>query len=317
MTQPEMPLEKFACSDTNPGGFWDPYEKVYHVYSYQHLIQVSGYVKHVISNDRNTYDNSDVYFRGQKELYGHKLIPTLFRDEKKDSHENTEKINIQNRLSAIKAYCDDKVFDDIFTTDDSDIRKAILQHYGINTEWIDIVDNIWVALWFSCYECIFRRIKKDNNRATYVDFIQRTNSDIITDKKAGEKADKKTNKHAYIHLIKAGRLPNEKISGVFSNGESKLIDLRICAPSTFVRPHAQHGLLVKCHQDSHHQRKDYADLIVGTIRIDLVHALDWLGQGQSLTKQALFPSAFYDYGYADLLAFAPDAKPILGNICIV
>ncbi|WP_420914265.1 FRG domain-containing protein [Comamonas aquatica] len=39
-----------------------------------------------------------------------------------------------------------------------------MQHYGLNTTWIDIVDNIWVALWFACHEA---RCTKDGKFIHY------------------------------------------------------------------------------------------------------------------------------------------------------
>ncbi|GAA0468199.1 hypothetical protein Ade02nite_79030 [Paractinoplanes deccanensis] len=29
--------------------------------------------------------------------------------------------------------------------------EPLLQHYGIRTRWLDLVGNIWSALWFACH----------------------------------------------------------------------------------------------------------------------------------------------------------------------
>lgn len=30
--------------------------------------------------------------------------------------------------------------------------EPLVQHYGVRTRWLDVVDNIWVALWFACHQ---------------------------------------------------------------------------------------------------------------------------------------------------------------------
>ena len=84
-----------------------------------------------------------VYFRGEKDFHS-STIPSLFRNI------NCEiESEIKNRK---------KAFDDLVNTlpqlytskrfKKEDFRP-LLQHYGIRTDWIDLVDNIFVALWFS------------------------------------------------------------------------------------------------------------------------------------------------------------------------
>ena len=59
---------------------------------------------------------------------------------------------------------------------------------------------------------------------------------------------------------------------------------------------------------------DCRALHVGTIRVDLPSALDWLGDATTLTTHALFPPAFYDYGYRELLEYVVLQDDVLGAI---
>lgn len=77
---------------------------------------------------------------------------------------------------------------------------------------------------------------------------------------------------------------------------------------SFLRPHAQHGLVLrrKVHQPTSYgaDAYDIAPAVIGIIkiRIDKVH--EWMGNGGLLTQNNLFPPPAYDYGYDLLLSRA-------------
>ena len=83
-----------------------------------------------------------VYFRGEKQFH-RSTIPSLFRHIHGDVTGD-----IVRRKQA---------FDDLVTSLQSlysqtrfrEDFRPLLQHYGIRTDWLDLVDNIFVALWFS------------------------------------------------------------------------------------------------------------------------------------------------------------------------
>ncbi len=56
-----------------------------------------------------------------------------------------------------------------------DIGGAIFQHYGIRTPWIDLVDNLFIAIWFAATErsesepYFYKRSKQDYE---FIYFIQ-------------------------------------------------------------------------------------------------------------------------------------------------
>lgn len=81
--------------------------------------------------------------------------------------------------------------------------------------------------------------------------------------------------------------------------------MRQALPSTFLRPHAQHGLVIRrkvhnCDIQKNAEAYDLAPAIVGIIRIRIDRVKEWIGTGKLLTQSSLFPPPAYDYGY-DLL----------------
>ena len=179
-------------------------------------------------------------------------------------------------------------------------RPAILQHYGINTKWLDVVDNIWVALWFACHEA--RVLDRDK---PYVHFVRRRRP----------YPDQSKPKHAYVFLIQATDVePQKETPGLWVSKEAEMIDLRIAAPSLYIRPHAQHGLLVKKRNNDDLASSEFGPMVVGILRVEIGDALDWIGGGSLLSAHTLFPPPYHDFGYHTLLCKAPPPTAVLGGI---
>lgn len=100
----------------------------------------AGYVK-------NRNPDADIYFRGEAGNHKH-IVPSLFRDS---GAPHTDSKIIKARFSA---YCELKklVFnhykDKVSRFKKEDIDN-LFQHYGIKSPVIDMVDNIYVAIWFA------------------------------------------------------------------------------------------------------------------------------------------------------------------------
>jgi hypothetical protein len=250
------------------------------------LIQAAGYLKFTLARDRH----QGVFFRGQTKLYS-SLVPTLFRGlgqlnsvKPRLALEKEFLLKIESEARALRAV-------------DQDCREALLQHYGIKTSWIDVVDNIWVALWFASHHAYTTGWPEES-----LHFERR-----VPDQSAGEK-------YAYVLLLKSSMKPRESRPGQYKDESSETIDLRVAAPSHFVRPHAQHGVLVRRLSKRGHPVIDNGPLLVGTIRVRLAAALEWLGTGSTLSSHSLFPPAFYDFGYRELLAQITTGNRALGAI---
>ena len=80
--------------------------------------------------------------------------------------------------------------------------------------------------------------------------------------------------------------------------ETEMVDLRKSIPSIFIRPHIQHGLLVRTRSVTN---PNMVSLIQGIVRIKLDDALEWLGEGRSLTAESMMPAPNYDSGFRQLI----------------
>lgn len=259
---------------------------VYHVDDPHALVQAAGYLKHI----HGCNGGEHILFRGESKLYG-TLPPTLFRGVSTHAGQS-RRIGLLNSLLA-SARSANKIFKSL----DPRAHEPLLQHYGLKTSWIDLVDNIWVALWFACH-----RAYAAGPINEYLHFEQRTQS-------------KDPGGFAYILLISADSKPSQKSPpGVVIGKSTELVDLRVAAPSIFLRPHAQHGLLMRMRGDNIMRPLDYSPQIRGVVRIKLDDALEWLGHGKMLGVHALFPPPFYDRGYDILLRSGIVGSQEIGSV---
>lgn len=258
---------------------------VYHVTTPHALTQAAGYLKFVRGPSKQA-----VFFRGQRKLYG-RLSPSLYRGLSTQKGQGT-------RSKAIRAACLDiasknSIFDQI----PPEAHEPLLQHYGLNTSWIDLVDNVWVALWFACHRAL-----TTGAAGQFLHFERRN------------PADETEAPWAYILLIAGDAVVSEPyVPGLWRGSWTEVVDLRIAAPSLFLRPHAQHGVLFRMRANSIMRPLDYSQQVVDIIRIDLRHALAWLGEGAMLSTHALFPPPYYDRGYSFLLD-TTEVYPEVGTV---
>jgi len=262
----------------------DSGQQVYHVTSPHVLLQASGYLKHVLGNQMPC----SVLFRGQDKLYK-TLEPTLYRNVKSQKVKSNRDAALKEYLELLKA--ENKVLRAIAEP----IWDPLLQHYGIRTKWLDLVDNVWVALWFACHSA-----KTTGNYGKYLHFERRI---------PGRKAE-----YAFVLLLRSDASDRSDQPGMWIGDQTELVDLRIAVPSTFLRPHAQHAVLLRRCKGLDHTRVDYSDFVVGIIRVELADALSWLGNGTLLTTHALSPPAHYDFGYQELLQGAAEGNTNIGTI---
>lgn len=261
---------------------------VYHVTNPHLFVQAAGYLKHTVTQS----GRSSVLFRGQSKLYP-AMHPSLYRGIATQAGKQSRDSRLNDYLTKIQS--GQRVLRNVKQF----AREPLLQHYGIRTRWIDVVDNAWVALWFACHDVLATGRLKE-----YLHFERRTRP-----YSSSEKA------YAYILLIHVGMEASDPTRpGLYSGGDTEVVDLRVAVSSTFVRPHAQHGLLFRRCKQADHNHLDYADFVVGTLRVEIGDALDWLGSGSLLNVHTLFPPATYDFGYRELLQGAPPGSGVLGAI---
>lgn len=260
--------------------------KVLHVTKPAVLIQAAGYPRFCMAQD----NRKNVYFRGQSKLY-ETLAPSLLRGAKSQStvHRREERLNLFLKDLHSSA--------NILRNVDRHVREALLQHYGLRTRWLDCVENVWVALWFACHEGV--AFGKQRQYLHYEKRQQKRTSDSF----------------AYVLLVSSASQQDPKaIAGCFRDMDSATIDLRTAVPSHFVRPHAQHGVVVRAHHESGQCPLDFFDMVSGVIRVELRDALSWLGTGDLLTSHSLFPPPAYDFGYQEILKGRWEEDDLLGAI---
>jgi hypothetical protein len=165
-------------------------------------------------------------------------------------------------------------------------HAPLLQHYGVRTKWLDLVDNVWVALWFACHSAVAL-----GRRQQSLYFETRRRPYPCNGKQ----------EYVYVILVHAGKVNSASEPGVMTGPDSEVIDLRVAAPSLYLRPHAQHAVLMKRKGGCEFGDFDFSRLVVGTVRVELGDALSWLGAGNLLSVHTLFPPPHYDFGYRLLL----------------
>lgn len=266
--------------------------EVFHVENPHAFVQASGYLKYVRAKDHA----ENVYYRGQRR-YHEGLSPSLFRGV-------ATKGDRDGRITALKSFLRDFVEASrgkgrLLDSFPEEMLEPLLQHYGVRTSWVDLVDNVWVALWFACY-----RAHTAGEFDTFLHFEKRL-----------PRREEEQERFAYVVLVATEMVERSQTPGLWRGPRTELADLRIGVPSVFVRPHAQHGVLFRLRGGPGGGREtDYVPAVLGALRVALPDALDWLGEGSLLDVHALFPPPHYDEGYRILLKQASDNEVIPNSV---
>lgn len=286
----------FDCGNSVP---------IYDIHDIFGLNQLIGYAKFI----NNKYGR--IFYRGECHLHN-SIIPSIFRRV-------TSTKKHKRLLSLIKIIRNDKGLSKELNLNEWGVSEAeliiesMLQHYGAQTRFIDVVDNHWIALWMGQN----RFVKKNNGYATYEprDFGYYENIQVIIEaKKALEKKNLKSyfknlecinlsELYQYIILL-AIPYENEVSKGFYKSESFDQIDLRQTLPSIFLRPHAQHGLLIKKKggDNGNPLFYDLSSQVVCILRMRVDRVRSWLGEGNLISQKNLFPSPAFDLGYNILLS---------------
>lgn len=279
--------------------------KIYTITDPNILSRFVGYGKYI-----NRY-GYNVYLRGQTDIYKGTLIPSIFRSVSAGRGGTVNPDKLVENLSVImkKISYESKSMNDYNPI----VLEPVLQHYGMKTSMIDLVDNLWVALWFGLYSGKTELVgnKGDNGGTEHLYYIPRD------PEKWGEVAPGKglfpIRQYAYVYLIATDAIEesriygreksDDKYAGIYEGKATIAVDLRKAVQSRFLRPHAQHGIMLKKKGKigGKYCAMDYSDLIVGIAEVPVDLGLKWIGQSSLLNVSTLFPSAVYDSGYRDML----------------
>lgn len=223
-----------------------------------------------------------ILFRGQSQLYGGSLKPSLWRNL-------TGAELVTEAKAQLGQYLTD-FWEPKFRSkhvDDGPAVEALLQHYGLKTSWLDVVDTLWPALWFASH-----RLSPLQKRAP------------------GQSYEPSDSPYCYLLCLKTGvqQSPPVRGSGLVQDEDCELVDLRIAASSLFLRPHCQHGQLIR---SANGDAVDYWHLVEGIIRLPTPTVLKWLGDSELVSERFLFPAE--DFGLNDLKRYAKLPPENLGN----
>lgn len=245
------------------------------VKSYRALVRVIGFY---------WYQSENVLLRGQEQCFG-SLQASAWRPLTSSTPTLPMQLDgfLQRFRQAIKF---DRAPLHAYTT------EPLLQHYGLRTRWLDLVDSIPHALFFAIYQC--------------------TKSPFADDKKPFAD-DKKPCIKTYIpcpsgkgviYIINTGRLDpfldadGKPVPGLYkTDWGGQICDLRRSKPSLALRPHAQHGWL--CRPDD--ANNNMWDRILARVFFDKSVARSWLGGATSLSRESLFPPPSWDDVFDRLL----------------
>ena len=278
---------KFDCKNEVP---------VFEISTIHALNQIIGHAKF----NNNNYGT--IYYRGERRLHD-SIIPSLYRE---GTHVYVKNAGINKLLKEIRNQ--EKKHDNFKLSGNVEFDnyklEGCLQHYGISTRFIDVVDNHWVALWMGLNTP--QKLGKKHGYIRYtpreIPFIKTMKGQVINEE----------NLYQYILLI---AIPNSREHnthiGITRTEKFVSIDLRQALPSVFLRPHAQHGIVVRKRCDSNCAADfDIATEVIGILKIRIDYATEWLGDGLLLSQDNLFPPAAFDQGL-EILSSWENGKEIV------
>lgn len=243
-------------------------------------------------------------YRGQCKLYK-TIEPSIYH-----GIESTRARNSRNHLLnlVIDRAINDKDFSHFMKLDSSSISRtrleSVLQHYGIPTHYVDVVDNHWTALWFGAnkYTAYLRNtFCKYEKRSVDMGELLQKRIELSESEFDAHLETIKDSMYQYLLLIAASKSETASDNGISIGDDTISVDLRSTLPSTFLRPHAQHGWTIKRKAPDNEHGLDMANNVVGILRIRVCDVFNWIGNGELLSQESLFPNPHFDQGYNVLL----------------
>lgn len=193
-----------------------------------------------------THPTARVYYRGQ-DRHCDSMRPSLFRSAN-DSY------STQCLLAAQKDFSETLPKTIAAKRFQRPNLPALLQHYGVHTSWLDVVDNLYVAAWFATHR------RKRNA------WISKRSGDC-----------------GWLYFIST-ESPTSCL---------KVVDLRDEHHHLSTRPHSQHGVSVtRCGNDWSDTALDFKEFVVATVRLRC--GPEWRLRGFMASEKFLFPSGSED-----------------------
>jgi hypothetical protein len=194
----------------------------------------------------HNHPSARVYFRGQDKHFD-SMRPSLFRSPN-DSYPTRSLLAAQRDFSATLAK----------TSAAKRFQRsnlpALLQHYGVRTSWLDVVDNLYVAAWFATHS------RKGNA------WISKRSGDC-----------------GWLYFISTEG-PTSCLT---------VVDFRDKHHHLSTRPHSQHGVSVtRFGNHWSNTALGFEEFVVATVRLRC--GPEWRLRGFMASEQFLFPNASDD-----------------------
>lgn len=287
---------------------------LYDVEKMEAFSQLIGHAKFVNAH----YGN--VYYRGVNGLFDN-VLPSIMRGrtyaDARDLRQHINRIcddaffkeSLKLREVPAKYYKDTYHIVNEIKRKNRYCVEGLLQHYAGNTRFLDVVDNHWVALWMGLHQFVMtgkglRYCICEKRELLVGDIYQATEGNgcpVVTSSSEGK------NIYEYVLLLAMPYAEFNPKSGIVESDEFVEVDLRKALPSFYLRPHAQHALVVRrrdCSPELSKIRASYYDMssqVIAVLRVRVDRASLWLGNGNLMTASNLFPSPSVDQGYNNLL----------------
>lgn len=255
---------------------------------YSTLVQSIGYLKYAMPGP--------VFYRGQTQLFGTgSLKASIYRDNDPEKNERLQKLLMHlaessdqtiwsdyslNTFEANQKVGKNRIFHDVPLYG----LEGVLQHYGINTRWLDITDSLSHALFFSLAQ--YRKLKitkpfsREHSPQTGGSCCSRLMKNMVVNVEGPE------NRHCYLIALSPGKLctnsVQNNIKGLSEYDEGFVLDARTAIPSQYLRPHAQHGLLYRPKRSNAIER-------IFIFRLHVEKVKQWIGTGLAVSPSTIFP----------------------------
>ncbi|OLS17033.1 MAG: hypothetical protein HeimC3_50070 [Candidatus Heimdallarchaeota archaeon LC_3] len=283
------------------------------------VIKVSSYfdINKIVGKLKGYFEayGIKILYRGQGKRYRLEQFPSLFRKHLSYNSDTKKEVGITPYKSLLMVYEAflEEVEKRIVTQNKSNTSNESLlsleprlAHYGINSRYIDLVDNLQIALWF-----------------TYMSLKEKRPYTIDS-------------RYLFIY----GVIANNKVGkGVFDGKFQRLVNLREATPPSSLRPHIQHAWSLSdlrllsyenYHKNVNHHYTDrgidlagYHKYVLCVLEIDKSLIEELLTINNKLPKildfEIMFPSYEKDTYHADLKALFNNSKlptVVAGNLKI-
>ena len=297
-----------GCTFVEDFTFWTKHKvPLYDISTMGAFNQLVGFAKFTNSE----YGN--VYYRGIGGLYDN-VLPSLLRNRRKgipdDLTAMLKKISKDKRLNDSlklrtinsKAYSkQDYRSNKIVERFNKYTIESLLQHYVGYTRFLDVVDNHWIALWMGLH-----KFQMHGKGARYCACKKRQLllGDMLEQLAKDKKLLPNEDIYVYVLLMAMPHATSVPEYGITQTEYFVEVDLRKALPSIYIRPHAQHALVIKKrvkHSDGSASYFYMSKQVVGIIKVRIDIADNWVGNGYLMTESNIFPSPSLDQGYNTLL----------------